>query len=101
MKNTILLLFTLLLSLALFSQSTVDYKNHYEISIVNIKTEELAKITIGHLRTISHSKRCDFYNDNDTFIIKTNSKISEPYLTDELNKIGYTLLNYIIIKEAQ
>lgn len=99
MRYLALLSFILLFSSSLFSQNNVDYKNHYKITILDIENEELAKPAIGHLRKISNSKRCDFNNDNDTFSIQTNTKVSLPYLTNELNKFGYSLLTYLIIKE--
>lgn len=99
MKNILTLSVTLFFSLALFAQSNITYKNQYEVKILNIETEELAKPTIGHLRKITTTKRCDFDNNNDTFTIKTNTKVAELYLTHELTNLGYTLLNYTIIHE--
>jgi hypothetical protein len=99
MKNIIALSFLLFISSTLFSQTNITYKNHYEITVVDINNEELAKITIGHLRKITTTKRCDFDNNNDTFSIKTNTKIAEFYLTNELNKLDYTLLTFTIINE--
>lgn len=99
MKNIITLAITFLFSLALFAQGDITYKNQYEVMILNVETEETAKITIGHLRKITTTKRCDFNNNNDTFTIKTNTKVTELYLTQELTKLGYTLSSYIIIHE--
>jgi len=99
MRHLTLISFILLFSSSLFSQNNVDYKNHYKISILDIENEELAKITIGHLRKISNSKRCDFNINNDTFSIQSNTKMTQLYLAEELNDLGYSLLTYIIIKE--
>tara|TARA_B110000091_G_C13442943_1_gene320807 strand:- start:50 stop:352 length:303 start_codon:yes stop_codon:yes gene_type:complete len=99
MKNVILLSIILFTSPALFSQSNVDYKNHYEITILDIDNEGTAKIAIGHLRKISNSKRCDFDKNNNILSIQTNTKMTEFYLTTELNNSNHTLLTYTIIKE--
>ena len=99
MKRLLLIVSIFLISNLLFSQETITYKNHYEVQLIDIENEELAKIAIGHLRKISSTVRCDFNDNNDTFIIKTNTKLSQPYLIDELTKYNYTLSNYSIIKE--
>ncbi|MGB0882565.1 MAG: hypothetical protein ACPGSO_06395 [Vicingaceae bacterium] len=99
MKNIIVLSLTLFFSIALFGQNNIIYKNQYEVKVLNIETEETAKITIGHLRKITNTKRCDFDNNNNTFTIKTNSKVTELYLSEELTKRGCTLLSYTIIHE--
>lgn len=99
MKNILTLSFTLLFSFALLAQSNITYKNQYEIKILNIETEETAKTTIGQLRKITTTKRCDFDNNNDIFTIQTNSKITELFLTEELIKLGHTILSFSIIHE--
>ena len=99
MENILILSLALFFSLALLAQGNITYKNQYEVKILNIETEETAKITIGHLRKIAITKRCDFNNHNDIFTIQTNSKVAELYLTEELTKLGYTLISYTIIHE--